>query len=260
LGATGEYGEDADFSADVSGPPVVRAPDVEGGEQMRRRARSPLGRNGEGGPMNLLKRKRAFPAALSAMGFLFLALLVPTALGGSAASVAFAPSSHDYGTIDAGTTASQTFALTNTGGSATGTLSVSLSGSSAFSTTADTCTGVSLGPKKTCSVTVQYAPTDYGSSDAGTLNASGEKPSAVATASLSAGSGPLNISRLHCEFFGGTYTTGAGSTLWTCNGWVNYGHDNYYTNYYTLLGDCFYVDGGNGSGGSFPPNIPGAND
>ena len=228
---------------------------------MPRLARSPMGSNGGGRPTILHRRERAFPAALSAIGFVFLALLVPTALGGSAAPpLAFTPSSYDYGTIDIdfGTPASQTFVLSNTGGSATGTLSVSLSGSSAFSKTADTCTAVSLGPRKSCSVTVQYAPTGYGSSDTGTLTASGEK--AVATASLSGASGRPNISRLHCEFFGGTYTTGTGTTLWTCNGWVNYGHDNYYTNYYTLLDDCFYVDGGNAWGSTFPPNIPGTND
>ena len=67
---------------------------------------------------------------------------------------------------------------------ATGALKVSLTGSSAFSITADTCTARSLGPKKSCSVTVQYAPTTAGSSDTGTLTAMSKKPAASASASL----------------------------------------------------------------------------
>jgi hypothetical protein len=125
---------------------------------------------------------RGLPASLVAGGLIALGLLVPTA--GRAAgrpAATFSQSSYDYGTIDAGTTASKTFTLRNSGGSATGALSVSLTGSSAFSKTADTCTATSLGPKKSCTVTIQYAPTTVGASDTATLSASGNKRGATAT-------------------------------------------------------------------------------
>lgn len=88
--------------------------------------------------------------------------------------VAWSPSgSFDYGTLDAadGGNASQTFTLRNTDGKPTGTISISLTGSSAFAKTADTCTGTKLSSKRTCSVTVKYAPTANGSDNA-TLSAS----------------------------------------------------------------------------------------
>ena len=114
-----------------------------------------------------------------------LALLAPAV--GQAASgpaIAFNPSPNDYGTIDANTTASQTFTLRNSGGKATSALKVTLTGSSAFSITADGCTGTSIGPRKTCNVTVQYEPTALGSADSATLTASSKKPLATASALL----------------------------------------------------------------------------
>ena len=122
-----------------------------------------------------------------------LALLAPAV--GQAASgpaIAFNPSSNDYGTIDANTTSSQTFTLRNSGGKATSALKVTLTGSSAFSVTADSCTGTSLGPKKSCSITVQYAPTTDGSSDTGTLTVMSKKPAASASASLTGKSSVVN--------------------------------------------------------------------
>ena len=124
-----------------------------------------------------------------------LALLAP-AVGQAAAgpSIAFIPSSHDYGTIDASTTASKTFVLRNSGGKATGALKVTLAPSpSAFSMAADTCTGTSLGPKKSCSVTVQYAPTAAGQTDTATLTASSKKPPASASVSLTGKSTLPNV-------------------------------------------------------------------
>ena len=118
-----------------------------------------------------------------------LALLVPAvAQAGTSLRSPFNPSSHDFGTIAADADpASQAFTLTNPGTKATGALKVSLSpaSSSAFSITADTCTPMSLGPKKSCSVTVKYDPTSAGSSDSGTLIATSKKPAASGSASLS---------------------------------------------------------------------------
>jgi hypothetical protein len=49
-------------------------------------------------------------------------VLVAAAAGqpGTPPALAWSPSTHDYGTIDAGDTASQAFTLTNSGGSASG--------------------------------------------------------------------------------------------------------------------------------------------
>src|SRR5438128_11664742 len=63
----------------------------------------------------------------------------------------------DYGAVAVGHDSSQTFTLTNAGGSASSKLEVALSGSGSFTITANTCK--SLGPGKSCSVTVSYAPT-----------------------------------------------------------------------------------------------------
>jgi hypothetical protein len=195
--------------------------------------------------MMVFRRRRA-SAALIAAGFIGLGLLVPNV--GQAAgppAIAFSPSSYDYGTIDSGTTASKTFTLTNSGGSATGALSVSLTGSSAFSVTADTCTARSLGPRKSCSVTVRYAPTTAGASDSATLSASGKKRDAIATASLTgASTAATSQSQRDCASSGGTFATGTGSTLWTCNGWRISDVDDFLAKSGTFNADC-RADGGN---------------
>ena len=121
-----------------------------------------------------------------------LALLVPAA----AASAGGPPmtswahggttiTSYSYGTVNAGTTNTQTFTLTNSGGSATSALTITLSGSAAFTITADTCTHPrSLGPGKSCSVTVAYAPAASSQSDQATLTATSHKSAATATLTL----------------------------------------------------------------------------
>jgi len=91
--------------------------------------------------------------------------------------------SYSYAPLVPGRTASQTFTLTNTGTSATSALAVTLAGP-AFTKTADGCTGTSLGPNKSCQVTVRYAPTGYGQSDTATLTASNNKPGATVTLTL----------------------------------------------------------------------------
>ena len=117
-----------------------------------------------------------------------VALAIPAAgQAGGAPAIAWTPTTSagtfNYGTIDAGTTPTQTFTLTNSGGSATSQLGVSLSGSSAFTITSDKCSTKSIGTKKTCTVTVQYAPTGNGT-DSATLRATSAKPAATATITL----------------------------------------------------------------------------
>src|SRR5579859_6215483 len=69
------------------------------------------------------------------------------------------PGTYNYGALNAGQTASQAFTLTNSGSKASGALTVTLTGSLALTKTADSCTGTSLGAKKSRKVTVTYAPT-----------------------------------------------------------------------------------------------------
>jgi hypothetical protein len=87
----------------------------------------------------------------------------------------------NYGTLAAGEVQSETFMVENVGGKSSGALTIALSGASAFTTTADNCTGRALGPKKSCTVTVRYAPTASGASDSATLVATGTQASASIT-------------------------------------------------------------------------------
>jgi hypothetical protein len=81
--------------------------------------------------------------------------------------------SYDYGTLDAGAgaTSNVTFTLKNKGGMSSGVLTATLTGSSAFAINHDGCTGVSLGPNRSCTVTVTYAPALSGQNDSATLSA-----------------------------------------------------------------------------------------
>jgi hypothetical protein len=84
---------------------------------------------------------------------------------------------------------SQKFTLTNSGSSATSALKITLTPAagtpaSAFAASHDACTGTSLGPKKSCTITVTYtAPGAPGQTQQATLTATGPKP-AVAAASV----------------------------------------------------------------------------
>jgi hypothetical protein len=120
------------------------------------------------------------------------ALVLFAAAGGEAApppppALAFAPSTYgafDYGTVQPGESVSQEFTLSNSGGTASGALTIALSGSAAFTTTQDACSATSLGPGKSCTVTVEYAPTSAGQTDSATLTATGKKPTASTSLTL----------------------------------------------------------------------------
>ena len=90
-----------------------------------------------------------------------------------------------YGLLGVGHATSETFTLTNSGRSASAALTITLSGAAAFTITEDTCSETSLGPNKSCTVTVQYAPTASGPSGGATLNATGKKEAATADLALS---------------------------------------------------------------------------
>jgi hypothetical protein len=130
---------------------------------------------------------------------------------------------YDYGAVTPGQTASQTFTLTNSGGSATAMLTVTLSDSAVFSITSDDCTGTSLGPGKSCDVTVQYAPSTAGESDSATLEASGKKVSASASITLT-GSGAITGApdlTLSPGDFTGTSASGTKNFLYDFGGVVS---------------------------------------
>jgi uncharacterized repeat protein (TIGR01451 family) len=146
------------------------------------------------------------------------ALFVPAA--GQAANAPSSPPALSWspttgsGSFDFGTqvgAVSQQFTLTNSGGSATGALTVKVSPSPGpFTITADGCTGTSLGPTKSCKVTVKYTPGS--GSDTGTLSASSPKP-AAATASLTLkGARPQADLAITKTDGAATYTPGGGVT------------------------------------------------
>jgi hypothetical protein len=124
----------------------------------------------------------AMVAAGAAVVLLSLAVGVASAAGAPVLSWSptTSPGTYNFGTVTAGQKVSQALTLTNSGGKATGALTVSLAGSAAFTKTADTCTGANLSSKKSCRVTVQYAPTTPGQADSATITGTGK----TGTASL----------------------------------------------------------------------------
>ena len=190
--------------------------------------------------------RRGLPiASLAVLGVLSF---TPAALASSAApSLSFTPSSWTAGPIDSGTTTTQTFTLTNTGDKASGAITITLPGSAAFTTTADTCTGRSLGPGKSCSITVQYAPASNAENDTATLTATSAKASATAPLSgSSTNPNPFAQSQADCEAIGGTFSTdpstdalGFGADfIWSCNNSPTEPGSK------ALVDDCFNDGGG----------------
>ena len=119
--------------------------------------------------------------------------LLAVVTGGQARGVSRTPSidwspsttgGFDFGLVAVGKTALQTFTLTNSGGSASAALTVTLSGPPTVTIAEDNCTATSLGPGKSCTVTVEYAPTTSGPSGAVRLEATGKKAAADATLSI----------------------------------------------------------------------------
>jgi hypothetical protein len=146
---------------------------------------------------------------VNVLGLVALAISATTAFGASDPSITFNPSIYDYGNIPPDSFASKTFVLTS-GKRATGMLTVSLTGSPTFWMTADSCTGTRLGANKSCSVTVQYAPTIPGTSDSASLFAVSSKPLLNAFATLTGGLSP-GCALVSSTQFQGTYIS-AGMT------------------------------------------------
>jgi hypothetical protein len=118
-----------------------------------------------------------------------VAVLVVAATGyaGGPPSISWSPSSgsgFDFGSVAVGHDSSQTFTLANSGGSASAALTITLTGSPSFSITDDSCSGTSTGPRKSCTVTVDYAPTGSAGAETATLSARGKKDEATASITL----------------------------------------------------------------------------
>ena len=176
--------------------------------------------------MQKIPRRMRRLVCVSVLALVAVAVVAPTAsaAGPKLLSIAITPTAHNYGTIDAGKTASKTFVVRNNGLVPTTPLKVTLSGSGAFKKTADSCTGRTLWPqdvqflRKSCSITVRYAPTSPGTTATGTLRAVGVGfPWKLrATASLTGTSTPTG--QQVCASLEGTYELGNGSpVLWRCS-------------------------------------------
>ncbi len=124
---------------------------------------------------------RALVAAVAALALVGLPTGVASAAAGPAA-LAFQPAPYDFGQVSVGERPERTFTLVNTGGRASGALTFRVSGSAAFTIIADTCPP-SLGPGKTCAVSVRFAPTATGTVTAA-LTAANKRQSVIATAPL----------------------------------------------------------------------------
>ena len=132
---------------------------------------------------HLIARAAALAAAAAA-----IALPATAAAAAGPPALSWTPAtagSYSYGTPAGGQTAAKTFTLANSGGSATSALTITLTGPAAFAKTADTCTGTSLGPGKTCTVTVAYtAAAVPGQAATATLTATSANPKATAALAL----------------------------------------------------------------------------
>ncbi len=111
-----------------------------------------------------------------------LALLIPAAAASASSPpvLGWSPTTtavtYNYGTVPPGSATPQTFTLKNSGGSAIAALTVIVIGSAAFTKSADTCTGTSLGPGKSCTVKVTYSPAAPGQADRAALTATSPDP------------------------------------------------------------------------------------
>jgi hypothetical protein len=143
---------------------------------------------------------RAAIAAATVLALVGLPTGVASA-GAAPAVLAFQPAPYDYGHVAVGERPERVFTLANTGGRASSSLTVQVSGSTAFSVIADTCTGTSLGPGKTCTVTVRFTPTGVGAVT-GELAAAGKNRAAAASAALTGAGRRLG-------------STGPGHLYWT---------------------------------------------
>jgi hypothetical protein len=156
-------------------------------------------------------------AALVAVGMVAVGFFAPAGQATQSPSINFTPTLQNFGVVAVGGSSSATLKLTNTGSSATAIQSLTVSGSSAFTITTTNCT--SLGPNKSCTVTITYRPT-MRDGDIATLTALSNKPGITATATLVGGFtsfAQTACSGMNCMLQTGSDATG-GSTSVTATG------------------------------------------
>jgi len=97
-------------------------------------------------------------------GLIATALAVASAWAASPPYYLVSPPNKAFGDLAVGSTASQTFTLTNAGGRQTGVLQDSISGTGAaeYAMTSESCSGRRLRPGESCAITVIFAPTAAG--------------------------------------------------------------------------------------------------
>jgi hypothetical protein len=117
-------------------------------------------------------RTRGGIVLLAVMGLLVGAPSAPAKVTGP--NLTFDPATFNFGSSP------QAFTLTNSGDTATGAIVVSSSGASNYTLGPDGCTGKSLGPGKSCSVTVSFTPPAPCGIVTATLTATAPKLSASA--------------------------------------------------------------------------------
>src|SRR5262249_53565218 len=88
-------------------------------------------------------------------------------------TIAFTVASFDFGTLAIGQHISKTFTLFNVGSNPSTSLAVGLSGND-YTTTADSCNGTVLAAGQSCSITIDFQPSMFGTMF-GTLTANGAK-------------------------------------------------------------------------------------
>jgi hypothetical protein len=133
---------------------------------------------------------------VAAVAAVTLLLVAPAAQAARAPALAWSPVANggfSFAPVPPGQTPSQTFTLTNSGGSSTAMLTEALSGSAAFALTSDRCTGTALGPRKSCTVTVGFTPTQISSGGNATLTTTAQKVS-LAGASFTLGPPGVHLS------------------------------------------------------------------
>jgi hypothetical protein len=118
-----------------------------------------------------------------------IVVAVATALAASPPYYLVSPQYKAFGDIAVGSTASQTFTVTNAGGRQTGILQESISGTGAaeYALTSDSCYDRRLRPGESCVLSVVFAPTAVGTAYA-QVNITSDNPPGGAFPQLS-GSG-----------------------------------------------------------------------
>jgi len=118
-----------------------------------------------------------------------------TGMGLAPGALSMAPGTHDFGTVLlSATIPSQTLTVTNTGESASGVIATMLSNPTDFAISADTCTGNTLAPSATCTVTAQFTPGAVGSK-AGSVTVDATPGGASATSVAGTGAVAISVTK-----------------------------------------------------------------